>query len=496
MWNRWPCVLDARPGSRPARKGAAFAAPKLGIGMIFAPALRPFLERRPDALDVLEIEPQTMWLADHAFDGPFYEFTAGVDLFASLPGHKLVHSVGMPLGGTRAPDPGQCALIRTTAARLNSPWVSEHLSVAGTPHRAAGFLLPPLQTADGAAQAASNIRAFAAAVERPVAIETGVAYLSRKAFEMEDGAFLRQVVEQADCGILLDLHNLYCNARNGRINLDRYLAQIPLDRVWEVHLAGGDEQGGVWLDSHSGPMPADLRDIAREVLGSLPNLGALNFEIYDTFLESTDEATLDTIVDDMRGLWAGVGRSASDAPPRALAARPKGDAPTPAAWEAALTEAVWKADADCHPYPEDARMLALYSYLARSFRGSILMRTLPRAMRYLLLRDGEGVQDLLAQFYAACDPKLFAPLEAQSFADWLVDDDPLVAALLAYDLAFVRIVREGVAQVVHFPGNPRPVFEALADLRLPELPEPPVWEIEILPDEFTLAAFAGVGAGS
>lgn len=489
-------MLDADAGPRPAGKGAAFAAPKLGIGMIFAPALRPFLQRRPDALDVLEIEPQTMWLADHAFDGPFYEFTAGVDLFAALPGHKLVHSVGMPLGGTRTPDPGQCALIRATAARLNSPWVSEHLSVAGTPHRAAGFLLPPLQTAAGVVHAAGNIRAFAQAVGRPVAMETGVAYLGRKAFEMEDGAFLAQVVAQADCGILLDLHNLYCNARNGRINLDRYLAQIPLDRVWEVHLAGGEEQGGVWLDSHSGPMPADLHAIAREVLASLPNLGALNFEIYDTFLDRTDEAALDGIVEDMRGLWAGVGRSATDAPPRALAARPKGDAPTPAVWEAALTEAVWKADADCHPYPEDARMLALYAYLARSFRGSILMRTLPRALRYLLLRDGEGVQSTLAKFYSHCDPKLFAPLEAQAFADWSCDDDPLLVALLAYDLAFVRIVRDGVPQVVHFPGNPRPVFEALADLRLPDLPAPPVWEIEILPDDFTMAAFQGVGAGN
>ena len=494
-------MLDVKAGTRPVSShshtgGAAFAAPKLGIGMIFAPGLRPFLQHRPDALDVLEIEPQTMWLADHAFDGPFYEFTPGLDLFASLPGHKLVHSVGMPLGGTRAPDAGQCALIAATAARLNSPWVSEHLSVAGTPHRAAGFLLPPLQTAAGVAQAVGNIRAFGAAVGRPVAVETGVAYLGRKAFEMEDGAFLAQVVREAGCGILLDLHNLYCNARNGRINLDRYLAQIPLDRVWEVHLAGGEEQGGIWLDSHSGPMPADLRDIAREVLASLPNLGALNFEIYDTFLDRTGEAALDGIVEDMRDLWAGVGRSATDAPPRALAARPKGEAPSPAVWEAALTQAVWKADADYHPYPEDARMLALYSYLARSFRGSILMRTLPRAMRYLLLRDGEGVQATLAAFYTACDPKLFAPLEAQSFADWLVDDDVLLMALLEYDLAFVRIVRQGMPQMVHFPGNPRPVFEALADLRLPELPEPPVWEIEILPDDFTIAAFHAAGTGS
>ena len=84
-----------------------FTAPKLGIGMIFATALRPFLERRPGALDLLEIEPQTLWLADDALAGPFYEFTPGIELFAAIAGHKLVHSVGMPLGGTRATDPEQ-----------------------------------------------------------------------------------------------------------------------------------------------------------------------------------------------------------------------------------------------------------------------------------------------------------------------------------------------------------------------------------------------------
>ncbi len=90
---------------------SAFEAPKLGIGMIFSAALWPFLQRRPNALALLEIEPQTLWLADHAFEGPFFEFTPGIEAFASLPGHKLVHSVGMPLGGSRPPGPGQIGVV-------------------------------------------------------------------------------------------------------------------------------------------------------------------------------------------------------------------------------------------------------------------------------------------------------------------------------------------------------------------------------------------------
>lgn len=463
--------------------------------MTFSTALRPFLQRRPEALDVLEIEPQTMWLADDPFAGPFFEFTPGIEAFAALPGHKLVHSVAVPLGGTRPPHPAQLAMLARTAARLDSPWVSEHLSVAGTPHRAAGFLLPPIQTDEGVEIAARNIRAFAAAIGRPVAVETGVAYFRRKPFEMPDGEFVRRVVEAADCGILLDLHNLYCNERNGRIVLDDFLARIPAERVWEIHLAGGLEMDGFWLDSHSGSMPDALARKAAEVVRGLANLGAVNFEIYDTFLERLDQASFDSTVDQLRAIWHEAGGAITDAVLLPAAAEAPASAPdvSPEDWESTLTEAVWKADPARHPHGEDAPPLALYAKLARSFRGSMLTRALPRTVRYLLLRDGAGFEQRLARYFADEDPKLYTPLEAEAFRRWLVgdgEDDPLALALLDYDLAFVRIVREGRSQVVTFPGNPASVFEALADLKLPACPPPPAWEIEIVPDSFTIEDFA------
>jgi uncharacterized protein (UPF0276 family) len=463
-----------------------FQPPKLGVGMIFSPALRPWLERRFEEatpfLDVLEIEPQTLWFADDAFTGPFHEFRAGIELFRALPGAKLVHSVSLPLGGTRAPDPAQCALIQETAARLNSPWVSEHLSVGGTPHQASGFFLPPLQTEEGVMIAAHNIRAFAAAVGRPVAVETGVAYLARKAFEMPDGDYVAEVVRAADCGILLDLHNVYCNARNGRLDFDDFLSRLPKDRVWEMHLAGGMEQEGFWLDAHSGPIPPDLKAMAREVLAELPNLGALNFEIYDSFVEQAVEGMLDRTVDDLRALWEGAGRSVSDARPAALS-KPAGPAPAADLWEKALTVAVWKDDPAAQPHRQDDPAVALYARLARSFRGSMLVRAMPRALRYLILREQRAVEALLDRYFNDVSPRLYAPLEAAAFSDWIRDDpDRLLRGLLDYDLGLLATLRDGKAQLVRFPGDPAPVFEALADRRLPTCPDGPHWELELLPD--------------
>lgn len=454
--------------------------------MTFASALRPFLEARPDAIDVLELEPQTLWLADSPITGPFYEFRPALDAFAAWPGHKLVHSVGVPLGGTRKPDPAQMNLIRETAERTNSSWVSEHLSVAGTPHRAAGFLLPPLQTEEGLQTAVSNIKTFSQHIGRPVAVETGVAYFHRKDFEMSDGEFLARVSEEADCGLLLDLHNLFCNHRNGRSDFDETIAQIPLDRVWEVHLAGGDELNGVWLDSHSGEMPPELASRAREVISELPNLGAVNFEIYDTFLSQLEMAEFNRIADQLRDLWNEAGRTRSDVRPRDIPSRLPLSAYTPSNWEECITNAVWKADASLHKWNEDHEALGLYALLARSFRGSILARSLPRTVRYGLLRDGSKFEEKMQAYFSAVSPQIFAPLEARSFTSWTIENgecDPLMISLLNFDLAFITLLTDDRPQVVQFPGNPGPVFEALAEGRLPDCPKPPEWEFEILPDQ-------------
>ena len=473
--------------------------------MIYSPALEPFLEQAPDMLDVLELEPQTMWLAEHPIDGPFSELEAGLARFADKPGHKLIHSVGAPLAGTRSPSSVQMNLVRRVAERFDSPWVSEHLSVAGTPHQAAGFLLPPLQTAEGVRVAAENIRAFRRGIGRPIAIETGVSYLKRKPFEMPDGEFVAAVAKAADCGILLDIHNIYCNERNGRGTMDDFVAALPLERVWEVHLAGGSEMDGVWLDAHSGPMHRELAVRAAEILRALPNLGALNFEIYDTFLRGLEASTLIRIVDQLRGLWSQVGAGAGAVTDiEWQPERPVGDltaqAPTAELWEASLTEAVWKKELpQGEAFIADDGAIDLYSQLINSFRGSLLVKTVHRSLRYLFLTHEDRGDSVLESYFTQVPAQLFGRLEALAFRDWCSDqqlEDPIFAALLNYDIAVIESSLEASPQIVSFPGDPRPIFEALAAAEKPPSFEPPEWEIEILPDQAYLQAYGGASGAS
>ena len=93
----------------------------------------------------------------------------------------------------------------------------------------------------------------------PFLIETGVNYLQPRPGELSDGAYIASVADSSDCAILLDLHNLLANERNGREPVSDVLSDLPLERVLEVHITGGFEFDGYYLDAHVGAPDRESR---------------------------------------------------------------------------------------------------------------------------------------------------------------------------------------------------------------------------------------------
>ena len=112
----------------------------------------------------------------------------------------------------------------------------------------------------------------------PFLVETPANYLRPVPGELDDGRFVAEVATRADCGILLDLHNVWTNERNGRQSVRDFVNCLPRERVLEVHLAGGSIEAGYYLDAHDGPVADDLLAIAADVLPTLPNVRAVIFE--------------------------------------------------------------------------------------------------------------------------------------------------------------------------------------------------------------------------
>ena len=463
--------------------------PELGVGVVYSSALEPLLEAAPELINVLEVEPQTTWIETRIASAPYLVRDEIQDHLASLPGHKLVHSIGTPVGGSVAAHAAQIPLLRGAIEQLHAPWASEHLSFNLTPDFFTGFFLPPRQSEAGLKTYVDAIRRLRDGVGVPLAIETGVNYLRPRPDEMPDGEFIAAVAEAADCGILLDLHNVYCNQLNGRQSVERFLAHLPLARIWEVHLAGGFELGGYWLDAHSGAIPEPLEHLAREVIASLPELKAIIFEIFSSFLPQFGLDATRGELEKLHALWALRATRASkdrrrDAPPSATAM-----GIGPAEWEQALGALVIGRP----PSTPLGQALAsdpgvpLVQGLVREFRASMVVAVYRLSSRLLMLALGPDVfRALLEDFWSKTPPQQYAGTEAEAFGNYLAALPlriPQLQSILAFERAALETMRDGDARVVRFNVDPLPMLRALADGILLENPGTPGdYEIEITAD--------------
>jgi uncharacterized protein (UPF0276 family) len=457
---------------------ALHALPDLGVGLVLWPALMPVLAEDDGAIGVVEIEPEFFWFESGDAQAPMRIDSGMVRQLAELPHHKLVHGVAAPVGGGIGPTPHGLQLMREVVQRLQAPWASEHLSFNAVPVDGgpvdSGFLLPPLQTVESARQAAANIRAMARGLQVPFAVENNVNYLRPVAGELSDGAFLAEVTTLADCGILLDLHNLWTNEKNGRQPVREALAALPLERVCELHLAGGCAHRGYWLDAHCGLVGAALMELAAEVVPALPNLRAIVFEMLPTALPQVGIADVRRQIDRLHALWA-LRRPGTRAPP-STPGRHRDDAhglPSPAAWERTLGALVRGDAADADPVAAllDDPGVALLRELAGHARAGQIASAARLTTRMLLAHGGEAAfQALFADYAARQPPRQFASSEALGFLDHVQRAAPAIphlAQVAAFECAVIGSALHGNARSVAFEGDPVPLLTALAERRTP-----------------------------
>jgi hypothetical protein len=335
-------------------------------------------------------------------------------------------------------------------------------------------MLPPRQSASGVRRSVSSVRAMADRLPVPLAVEIGTNYLRPRPDELPDGEFVARVAEGAGCGLLLDLHNVLANERNGRGGVEQLLTALPLDRVWEVHLAGGLEHRGYWLDAHSGLPDQELLELAERVLPRLPALRAVLFEVVGPATTKLDPAEVRDLLVRVREMWprhpvAELRRPRpAQLPPPAVP-----EAVSPQEWEHALGSLVIGRSPDSALARELAAdpALPLLRELVSEFRAGALVGTLVHTLRLLLLTLGaEGVRELLDGYTRAQPPLLFPTEEAFAFADHLRRTRPAVDWLgdvLELDLGLTRVQLDGEPQTVELDTEPTALLAALGAGRLP-----------------------------
>jgi uncharacterized protein len=169
--------------------------------------------------------------------------------------YKVVqHGVSMYFGSAQAPDREHLRRLKTLVQRTKTPWLSDHLCWGSIDGTYSHDLLPLPYTWEAVEKTAARIREVQDFLEIPVAVENVSSYAEFVASEMTEWEFLNEVVERADCGILLDVNNIYVSSVNHDFAPMDYVNAIPAERVAQIHVAGHTRYEKYILDTHDHPV--------------------------------------------------------------------------------------------------------------------------------------------------------------------------------------------------------------------------------------------------
>ena len=177
----------------------------------------------------------------------------------------IPHAISLSLGGAEPPDLGRVSALGRLARRVGAPLVSEHLSFVRAGGMDSGHLLPLPRRRDALEVVIANVRAARDVLPVPLALENVASLFDWPGAEMEEAVFLRTVLEETDTLLLLDIENVYANARNHGFDARAYLDELPLERIAYVHIAGGVEQNGTWYDTHTYPVAEAVLDLLADL---------------------------------------------------------------------------------------------------------------------------------------------------------------------------------------------------------------------------------------
>jgi len=238
---------------------------QLGLGIGWRPELSLDIERRA-GLGFAEIVAEN--IEPDAIPKPLIKLRET--------GKQLIpHGISLSLGGAEAIDRARVIRLRDLARRLDSPLVSEHIAFVRAGGIEAGHLLPLPRTKAAIRVLIDNVNRAQDLLDTPLALENISALFEWPDAEMSDAEFVSEILEKTGAGLLLDVANVWANARNLGGDPAALLRQLPLERIAYVHVAGGEERNGIYHDSHSAAVPTGVLDLLKTLCRMAPVPGVM-----------------------------------------------------------------------------------------------------------------------------------------------------------------------------------------------------------------------------
>jgi uncharacterized protein (UPF0276 family) len=240
--------------SVPARLGL----PCLGLGLGLRAAHYAYLEEHRPRVDWFEVIPENFMdsggRARHVLERVADAYPV------------VAHGVSLSIGSTDPLDFEYLARIKRFAAEVDAVWVSDHVCWTGVAGLNTHALIPIPFTEESLAHVAGRVRTVQEFLERPLVLENPSSYVDYTASTMSEWQFLTELTHAADCGLLLDVNNVYVSSVNHEFDPLEYLRALPYERVVQMHLAGHTDKGDYLADTHDRPVAEPVWRLYEEAL--------------------------------------------------------------------------------------------------------------------------------------------------------------------------------------------------------------------------------------
>jgi uncharacterized protein (UPF0276 family) len=261
--------------------------PKLGIGIGFREQFRADLFLHQTEIDFLEIT------ADHYFDAS----TRKLEELELLKQHfpLIPHGLNLSLGSAEGIDENYLEKFARLVETVRPAWFSDHICFTRSGGKEIGHLAPVPFTNEAVKIFIKNISRVKARINTPLILENITSAIRFPSPEMSESEFIRRILEETDCGLLLDITNLYINSKNFGFEWREFLDELPTGRIVQLHFVGAHKYNNRLVDAHAHKTDAEIWDVFREVCSRANVKGAIlerdeNFPPFAEILEEIETA--------------------------------------------------------------------------------------------------------------------------------------------------------------------------------------------------------------
>lgn len=178
----------------------------------------------------------------------------------------VMHGVALSIGTVDPLNSEYLQQLKALMQEIEPAWLSDHLCWTGVAHRTTHDLLPIPYTAEALSHVISRITQVQEFLGCQLVLENPSSYIAFSHSEMEEAAFISEMVKQSGCGLLLDINNVYVSSRNLGINPYDYINMLPMEAVAQIHLAGHSDRGTYLLDTHNRTVSEEVWALYRYTL--------------------------------------------------------------------------------------------------------------------------------------------------------------------------------------------------------------------------------------